>query len=184
VHALAFRSIGVCYLFVVGVGQAATVRMAYLYARGVRPLEVHAERALVACGLALVALVLAALVAGAGPLGGLLAAMVRTEWDLAAPVAALLRVAGLALAAMIPAHMITALLRARDDVAVPTGFTMASYWGVALTAMLLHATAGHGARGVWLALLLGASLSSLCFAAYVLKDRIAAWVAATARAGA
>jgi Na+-driven multidrug efflux pump len=85
---------------------------------------------------------------------------------------------------MIPAHMITALLRARDDVAVPTGFTMASYWGVALTAMLLFATAGHGARGVWLALLLGASLSSLCFAAYVLKDRIVAWAAATARAGA
>src|SRR6185436_13838911 len=64
------------------------------------------------------------------------------------------------------AHMITALLRAREDVVVPTGLTMTSYWGIAMTAMLLHAAAGHGAQGVWLSLLLGAAASSVCSSAY------------------
>ena len=41
---------------------------------------------------------------------------------------------------------ITALLRAREDVVVPTGLTMTSYWGIAMTAMLLHAAAARGAR--------------------------------------
>jgi hypothetical protein len=33
--------------------------------------------------------------------------------------------------------------------------------------MLLHAAAGHGAQGVWLSLLLGASASSICSSAYL-----------------
>jgi Na+-driven multidrug efflux pump len=43
---------------------------------------------------------------------------------------------------------------------------MASYWGVALSAMLMLAGSGMGAQGVWLALLIGASVSSACFALY------------------
>jgi MATE family multidrug resistance protein len=171
VHALTFRLIAVCFLFVVGIGQAVTIRMAYLHARAARSLEVHAERAILSCGFALIALVLGVLVLGAAPLGRLLASTVHADADLAERVSALLRIAGPTLAAVTPAHMITALLRARGDVAVPTGFTMVSYWGVALTGMLLLAAAGHGAAGVWLSLLLGASTSSVCFSVYLWKRR-------------
>ena len=73
VHALTFRSIAICYLFVVGIGQAVTIRMAYLHARAAGNLEFHAKRAILSCALALVALVLVLLVLGAAPLGRLLA---------------------------------------------------------------------------------------------------------------
>ena len=164
VHALTFRLVAICYLFVVGIGQAVTIRMAFLHARGAGNLEVHAKRAILSCSLALVAFVL---VVGAAPLGQLLASTVETGSGLADRVANMLRIAGPTLAAVIPAHMITALLRAREDVVVPTGLTMTSYWGIALSAMLLHAAAGHGAQGVWLSLLLGAFASSVCSSAYL-----------------
>jgi MATE family multidrug resistance protein len=167
VHGLTFRLVAICYLFVVGIGQAVTIRMAFLHARGAGNLELHAKRAALSCTLALVALVLVVLVLGAAPLGRLLASMVETDAGLADRVANVLRIAGPTLAAVIPAHMITALLRARNDVVVPTGLIMTSYWGIALSAMLLHAAAGHGAQGVWLSLLLGASASSICSSAYL-----------------
>lgn len=178
VHAVTFRLMAVGYLFVVGIGQAVTIRMAYLHARAARSLEVHARRAIASCSLALAAIVLGLLVPGAAPLGRLLAATVATDAEpagLAGRIAGLLPIAGPTLAAMIPAHMITALLRARDDVIVPAGFTMASYWGIGLTAMLLLAAAGRGAEGVWLSLLGGAALSSASFCAYLwtLKGRAA-----------
>jgi MATE family multidrug resistance protein len=174
VHAVTFRLMAVGYLFVVGIGQAVTIRMAYLHARAARGLEVHAKRAIASCGLALAAIVLGLLVPGADPLGRLLAATIATKAelaDLAPRIADLLPIAGPTLAAMIPAHMIAALLRARDDVIVPAGFAMASYWGVALTSMLLLAGAGRGAEGVWLSLLLGAAISSACFCAYLWTPR-------------
>jgi MATE family multidrug resistance protein len=167
VHGLTFRLFAICYLLVVGIGQAATIRMAFLHARGAGNLEVHAKRAILSCSVALVALVLVALVLGAAPLAQLVSSTVETTAGLAHRVAIMLRIAGLTLAAVIPAHMITALLRAREDVVVPTGLTMTSYWGIALSAMLLHAAAGHGAQGVWLSLLLGASASSICSSAYL-----------------
>jgi MATE family multidrug resistance protein len=170
VHALAFRLMALGYLFVVGIGQAVTIRMAYLHGRAARNLEVHAKRAIASCGLALAAAVLGLLVVGAAPLGRLLASTVATDAelaDLAHRIAALLHIAGPALAAMIPAHTITALLRARDNVVVPTGFTVASYWGIALTAMLLFAARGEGAEGVWLSLLLGSVVASTSFCAYL-----------------
>jgi MATE family multidrug resistance protein len=170
VHAVTFRLMAVGYLFVVGIGQAVTIRMAYLHARAARSLEVHARRAIASCSLALAAIVLGLLVPGAAPLGRLLAATIASDAelaDLARRIADLLPIAGPTLAAMIPAHMITALLRARDDVIVPAGFTIASYWGIALTVMLLLAGSGRGAEGVWLSLLLGAAISSACFCAYL-----------------
>jgi multidrug resistance protein, MATE family len=172
VHALTFRLIAICYLFVVGIGQAVTIRMAYLHARAAGNLEFHAKRAILSCGLALVALVLVLLVLGAAPLGRLLASTVESDAGLADRIATLLRIAGPTPAAVIPAHMITALRRAREDVVVPTGFTITSYWGIALTAMLLLAAAGHGAQGVWLSLLLGASVSSVCFSAYLWQRNV------------
>jgi MATE family multidrug resistance protein len=166
VHGLTFRLFAICYLFVIAIGQAITIRMAFLHARGAGNLEVHAKRAILSCSLVLVALVLLVLVLGAAPLAQLVASTVETNGGLADHVASLLRIAGLTLAAVIPAHIITALLRAREDVVVPTGLAMTSYWGIAMTAMLLHAAAGHGAQGVWLSLLLGAAASSVCSSAY------------------
>ena len=67
-----------------------------------------------------------------------------------------------------------ALLRARNDVAIPTGLTVLSYWGVALGAMLLLARAGHGAQGAWLSLLIGASVCSAGLGTYLWRARGAA----------
>ena len=176
VHGLTFRPFAICYLLVIGIGQAVTIRMAFLHARGAGNLELHAKRAILSCTLALVALALVVLVVGAAPLGRLLASMVETDAGLADRVANVLRIAGLTLAAVIPAHMITALLRAREDVVVPTGLTMTSYWGIALSAMLLYAAAGHGAQGVWLSLLLGASASSVCSTVYLWQHSLGEWL--------
>lgn len=166
-HTLAFRSMALCYLIVVGIGQAVTIRMAFLQARGALNLEVHARRAILACSLTLVAFVLVLLFLGSGQLAPMLALVVEGDAALPGRVAALLSLTGLTLAAMIPSHMIAALLRARDDVAVPAAVTMASYWGVGLTAMLAMGAYGLGAEGVWLGLLLGASTSCLCSIVYL-----------------
>src|SRR4029453_5350690 len=76
VHGLPFRLVAICYLFVVGIGQAVTIRMAFLHARGAGNLELHVKRAILSCTLALVALVL---VVDAAALGQLLASMVETD---------------------------------------------------------------------------------------------------------
>ncbi len=166
-HALAFRALGACYLLVAGLGQAVTIRMAYLYARSARRHELHALQAVASYGAVLMALILLSLVVGAGPLSRLLASTIEAGSNLSAPTADLLRIAGLTLAALIPAHMITALLRARHDFGIPTGFTLVCYWGIALTVMLLACRAGFGAQGAWYSLLLGAVASSVGLAVYL-----------------
>jgi MATE family multidrug resistance protein len=170
-HVLAFRSIAICYLFVASIGQAATIRLAFLHGSASRSLQVHANRAIATCSIILVALALVVLILGAAPLSQLLGSTVEAEADLTNRIAVLLRIAGLTLAALIPAHIITALLRALGDVGAPTAFTMASYWVLGLTVMLLLSTAGFGAQGVWLSLFLGASVCSLCSAAYLWRGR-------------
>jgi MATE family multidrug resistance protein len=169
-HALAFRAMAVCYLFVAGLGQAATIRMAFLGARAVGDRQARAARAIALSSLGLIGVVLALLLPGADRLAHALAATVAAQDGLDDGIAALLPLAGLTLAALVPGHAITALLRARNDVAFPTGSAVLSYWGVALAAMLLLAGAGLGARGAWLSLLLGASLCSACLAAYLWKE--------------
>jgi MATE family multidrug resistance protein len=171
VHALTFRSIAIGYLLVAGVGQAVTIRMAQLHGAASRRLEGHAEHAMTTCAIAIVALLLAVLVGGAMPLGWLLAQTVHGGGDIAGRISALLWIAGPTLAALVPAHMVTALLRARSDIAIPTVLTIASYWGVALTGMLLLASAGMGARGVWLGLMCGAVTASVAFLLYYFRDR-------------
>ncbi|HEY7600342.1 MAG TPA: MATE family efflux transporter, partial [Candidatus Limnocylindrales bacterium] len=166
-HVLAFRAMAVCYLFVAGIGQAVTIRVAFLDARAAGSRHVHTRRAVASSCMGLVVLVLALFLLGADRLAGVLAAMVGRQGGPADHVAALLPVAGLTLAALAPAHLASALLRARNDVAAPTAFNAFSYWGVALVAMSLLVASGQGARGAWLGLLLGASVCSACFAAYL-----------------
>ena len=165
-HTLAFRAVATWYLLIAAVGQAVTIRVAYLAARSARGLERHALRAVASFGLVLMAAILLSLVACADPLGRLLASTISGGADLADPTADLLRVAGLTLAALVPAHMMTAVLRARRIVGVPTGLTLVCYWGLALGIMLVLSRAGFGAWGVWASLLLGALASSIVFAIY------------------
>lgn len=160
VHALVFRSIAVGYLLVAGVGQAVTIRAAQLQGRAGHALKIHAERAMTSCAAALMALLLAVLVLGADPLSSMLARTLGGSGDISAEISRLLCIAGPALAALVPAHMITAILRARDDVAIPTALTIASYWGLALAVMAILAARGLGAWGVWLGLLSGATAAS------------------------
>jgi Na+-driven multidrug efflux pump len=164
----------VCYLFIAGFGQAVTIRMAFLNARAAGGPQAHAARAIATTSMALIGLVLTLLLLGADKLAAVLAMALGERGDLAYRVAALLPTAGLTLAALIPAHVITALLRARNDVAAPTGCTVLSYWGIALGAMLLLAHAGYGARGAWLSLLIGASVCSTCLVAYLWRAQGAA----------
>jgi multidrug resistance protein, MATE family len=166
VHTLVFRAVAAFYLVIAAVGQAVTIRMAYLHARSAITLQVHASRAATSCSLALIALILSVLVLGADPLGSLLAQTIATDADLSAPTTGLLRIAGLTLAALVPSHMIAAVLRARHDVGVPTGLVLVCYWGLALSVMLVLCNLGFGARGAWYSLLLGALASSACFSIY------------------
>jgi MATE family multidrug resistance protein len=173
-HALAFRAMAVCYLVVAGFGQAVTIRMAFLHARAAARPQAHAVGAIALSCIGLIAVVLSLFSLGADRLGAILAMAVEAQSDLAGRVTALLGAAGLTLAALIPAHVIAALLRARNDVAIPTGLTVLSYWGVALGAMLLLARAGHGAQGAWLSLLIGASVCSAGLGTYLWRARGAA----------
>jgi MATE family multidrug resistance protein len=168
-HALAFRALATGYLLIAAIGQAVTMRVAYLAARSARGLERHAVQAIVCFGLALIAVILLVMVAAAAPLGRFLASTIDGGGHLAAPTADLLRIAGLTLAALVPAHMITALLRARQRVGIPTGVLLVCYWGLALGGMLLACKAGFGAWGTWTSLLLGAVASSLVFAVYFVR---------------
>jgi MATE family multidrug resistance protein len=172
-HALAFRAMAVCYLLVAGFGQAVTIRMAFLHARAAARPQAHAVRAIALSCMGLILLVLSLFSLGADWLGAVLAMAVEAQSDLAGRVTALLGAAGLTLAALIPAHVIAALLRARNDIAIPTGLTVLSYWGVALGAMLLLAHTGHGAHGAWLSLLIGASVCSAGLGAYLWRARSA-----------
>jgi MATE family multidrug resistance protein len=166
VHALAFRALATGYLLIAAVGQAATLRMAYLGARSAKGLERHALRAVLSFSVALIAIILLVMVAGATPLGRVLASTIEGGAYLAAPTADLLRVAGLTLAALVPAHMFAALLRARRIAGMPTALMLACYWGVGLGLMLLLCKMGLGALGSWTSLLIGAVAASTAFAVY------------------
>jgi MATE family multidrug resistance protein len=175
VHALTFRSIAVGYLLVAGVGQAVTIRMAQLHGGTSLRRKAHAEHAMTSCCIALVALLLAVLVGGSRPLGWLLSHTVHAQADIAAHISALLWVAGPTLAALVPAHLITAVLRARNDVAIPTVLTLAAYWGIALTVMMILAARGLGAWGAWFGLLSGATAASSAFLVYFRGRELWLW---------
>jgi MATE family multidrug resistance protein len=165
-HTLAFRALATWYLLIAAVGQAVTMRVAYLAARSAKGLQRHALQAIASFTLVLMAAIVLSLVVCAAPLSRLLASTIEGGTALAEPTADLLRIAGFTLAALVPAHMITAVLRARRVIGVPTGLTLVCYWGLALSVMLVLCRAGFGAWGVWTSLLIGALASSAVFAIY------------------
>jgi multidrug resistance protein, MATE family len=152
---------GACYLMLAALGQAVTLRIAYLEGRGDRRRKGHAGRAISGCGLALMLGLAVAFVFGNESIARLAAASIgESDAALIARTAALAPFAGLALAAAVPAHVVCAWLRAQGRTAEPLALLVAGHWGIGLVAMLLLARAGFGAEGIWLGLGLGAAAAS------------------------
>ena len=85
----------------------------------------------------------------------------RHDPVLIARTAQLVPLAGLALAAAVPAHVIGATLKARGQALQALALLSAGHWGIGLAAMLCFSRAGLGTTGVWSALMLGAFAASL-----------------------
>jgi multidrug resistance protein, MATE family len=154
-HALVFRSLGLSYSVIVGLGQAVTVRVAL--ARGAANARqeclVRRTADLIAAGLSM------AYLAGFCLLGPTLA----LHWAdgaeparMIAQAAALMPFAGFALVALTLGATSTAILRGQADVSVPAALTLAGYWLVGLTTILVATQlAERGAEGVWIGLITG-----------------------------
>jgi MATE family multidrug resistance protein len=160
-HGLAFRAMAVCYLLLAGLGQAVTLRIACLRGRSALRREAHALRMTAALGLALIAGILTLFVfnpdaialAAAGALGSVDAAPVAGTADL-------LPLTGLALAAAVPAHLVSAGLRARGEALAALVVFAIGHGGVGLLSMSFLGIAGFGAAGIWSGLALGATVGS------------------------
>jgi multidrug resistance protein, MATE family len=162
-HGLAFRAMAVCYLLLVGLGQAVTLRVAYLRGRSAYRREAHTLAIAGVFGAALVASILAlfglnpALVAFAAARG-----VGIDDPGLIADTAALLPLTGLALAAAVPAHLVCAMLRARGQPLAALAVFATGHSCAGMTAMAVFGAAGLGAAGVWSGLVLGALIGSAC----------------------
>jgi MATE family multidrug resistance protein len=167
-HALAFRTMAVCYVMVSGLGQAVTIRTAYLSGRNTWRLERYTRQAVVGLTVLVIVLLMAILVLASQPLAVLLSKVVgHQSTELTRNVAVLLQMSGLALAAAVPAHMACSLLRAKGNVLVPGMLLACGYWGVGLSGMLVLGGRDIGAEGVWLALVIGAASASIACVAYL-----------------
>jgi MATE family multidrug resistance protein len=160
-HGLAFRAMAVCYLLLAGLGQAVTLRIAYLRGRSALRREAHALYMTAALSLALIAGILTLFVfypdtiamAAAHGVGSVDAALV-------AETANLLPMTGLALAAAVPAHLVSAVLRARGQALAALVVFAIGHGGVGLLSMTVIGMAGFGAAGIWSGLALGATVGS------------------------
>lgn len=161
-HTLAFRAMGACYLLLAGIGQAATIRVAYFFGRAAPRLEAFAFRATILCGSVLISFLVLAFCLAPRQIAGLMALTIgRDDPVLIADTARLVPLAGLALAAAVPAHVICATLKARGRSLQALALLAAGHWGVGLTAMICVSVAGLGTTGIWSALMLGAFAASL-----------------------
>jgi MATE family multidrug resistance protein len=162
-HGLAFRVMAVCYLLLAGLGQAVTLRIAFLRGRSAHRREEHAIRTMGLLGFALCAGILAlfglnpTLVAWAVACG-----VGFAEPELVSETAALLPLTGLALAAAVPAHLVCAVMRARGQARAALAVFATGHSCAGMMAMALLGATGFGAAGVWSGLVLGASIGSAC----------------------
>jgi Na+-driven multidrug efflux pump len=112
-HTLAFRVVGASYLILAAIGQATTIRTAYLASRR-SPREGHARAAIASCGSALMILLAALFILGAKEVARLAAATIGSaDARLVTATTGLLPLAGGALALAVPVHLACAVLRAR-----------------------------------------------------------------------
>lgn len=164
-HALVFRVLGLCYSVIVGFGQAVTVRVALAWGAADMRRERLARRTaeLMALGLA-AAYVVAFCIVGPALVTGL-AGDAPEARQLAEQARALMPFAGLSLAGLALVGTSTAILRARADVTAPAALTIAGYWLVGETTILvLTRLAGFGGEGVWYGLAAGtlAAAAAVC----------------------
>jgi MATE family multidrug resistance protein len=162
-HGLAFRAMAVCYLLLAGLGQAVTLRIAFLRGRSAFRREAHALRVTAALGLALIAAILALFGLNSEAVAWAAARGVGSaDPGLVSDTVALLPLTGLALAAAVPAHLVCAVLRARGQALDALAVFAMGHGGVGMLTMIVFATAGYGATGVWSGLALGAAVGSAC----------------------
>lgn len=161
-HTLAFRAMALSYLLLAGLGQAITIRVAYLGAGVSRRREARAHRAALVCCAMLIALLLALFCLASADVT-LVAALMVPDIDAhsLAQTRAIVPLAGAALAAAVPAHVACAILRAKGRALAALAILTAGHWGIGLPAMLLLAWSGAGVSGVWTGLLLGALAASM-----------------------
>jgi MATE family multidrug resistance protein len=172
-HVVVFRALAITYVIGTGFAQAVTIGIARSLARADSEAEKRVRRAAVlgmgALALAFLVLMLALPVAG-GALG----------FDTRA-VVALAPCAAVAVFSLVPSAVAFGILKAREDVAVPSLINLAGYWGVGFGAMVLLAgSLDLGAVGIWAALAAGATASATGLWAY-LRRRDAARIAALAK---
>jgi multidrug resistance protein, MATE family len=171
-HSLAFRAMAACYLLLAGLGQAVTIRIAFLGGRTSPRHEAHACRAIISCILVLVLLLAALFVLAEWPVARLMSHTIGSgDERLVGEIVALLPLAGLALAAAAPTHVVCAFLRGKGRAAAPVAILAAGRWGVGFTGMLILGAAGLGAAGIWTGLFLGAATASTCGLLYIRKGR-------------
>ena len=160
-HGLAFRAMAVCYLLLAGLGQAVTLRIAYLRGRSACRREAHALRITAMLGLALIAGILVLFGFNSDSIARSAANGVGSvDAALIAKAAALLPLAGLSLAAAVPAHLVAAVLRARGQAFAALVVFAIGHGGVGLLSMAALGMAGFGAAGIWSGLALGATVGS------------------------
>lgn len=160
-HGLAFRAMAVCYLLLAGLGQAVTLRIAFLRGRAAHRREAHALQVTAALGLVLIGGIVTLFCHHPEAVAHAAARCVGDgDPRLIADTAALLPLTGLALVAAVPAHLVCAVLRARGEAATALSIFAAGHFGVGLSAMIALGMAGFGAAGIWAGLLLGASVGS------------------------
>ena len=147
-HTLAFRAMGACYLLLAGIGQATTIRVAYLSGRATPRLQAYACTAIVSCGAALISFLVLTFCAAPRRIASLMTMTIGSDDPaVIADTARLVPLAGLALAAAVPAHMICATLKAQGQPLAALALLAVGHWGVGLTAMLISSLVGLGRRG-------------------------------------
>lgn len=160
-HGLAFRAMAVCYLILAGLGQAVTLRIAFLRGRSAHRPEAHALLMTATLGLALVAGILVLFgvypdaVAWAASSG-----VGSADPALVADTAALLPLTGLTLAAAVPAHLVCAVLRARGQASASLAVFAIGHGGIGMITMIALGAAGLGAAGIWSGLAFGTMVGS------------------------
>lgn len=174
-HGLAFRAMAACYLLLAGLGQAVIIRIAFLDGRASCRQERYAHLAIAACAFTLIFLLSSLFVLANSHIAHLMAWTIGGAGEeLVAEIAALLPLAGLALAAAVPAHLISAFLRAKKRALGALTILAVGHSGVGVLSMILLGAAGLGAIGIWIGLLLGAATASTCGLVYLRLKRACA----------
>lgn len=150
-HAVVLRTAGVLYAPALGLGQAATIRIAHAHGRGdgAGLRQGRATGLAVAAGLAMAYVLLLAVFGDVAPWAFLDAGAPGTA-SAAARAAELYLILGLCELGHVPATVMVGVLRGDKDTRVPMLLSVAGQWGAGFaTLLVLSGPLGLGAAGVW-----------------------------------